>query len=268
MITWGQLAKSQIDSEKIEEAIARLIAEHNADPEAHLVEGGSLKSHKMAEIIDHLVNSIVEDKIGNREVGILKVKVDKYYIRPTFETIDVFNVVYEGIGSNVYPWINSIQVRSGTAAGNKTYLFHEHPLFAVDSGKEPHFEVGADFSADSDVIDVAFGIGFDNPFSTTMAQVGFIWKSSVRKLYAKYKGTGNYTESEITGFNPNIKNIFRVELSSDGETAYFYVNDVLKKTLTNIHVYLDSNDFFGVGVRNSSGQGEAWFFNLIFFQNI
>jgi hypothetical protein len=59
MITWGQLAKSQTDPEKIEEAIQRLINEHNADPEAHLVEGGSLKSHKMAEIIDHLVEVLL-----------------------------------------------------------------------------------------------------------------------------------------------------------------------------------------------------------------
>jgi hypothetical protein len=68
MITWGQLAKSQTDPEKIEEAIQRLIAEHNADPEAHLVEGGSLQSHKMAEIIDHLVSSIIADKIKDGEV--------------------------------------------------------------------------------------------------------------------------------------------------------------------------------------------------------
>jgi len=63
MITWGQLAKSQDDPEKIEEAIARMISEHNADPEAHLCEGGSLRSHKMAEIIDHLVNSILGEKL-------------------------------------------------------------------------------------------------------------------------------------------------------------------------------------------------------------
>jgi len=63
MITWGQLAKSQTDPEKIEEAIKRLINEHNADPEAHLVEGGSLKSHKMSEIIDHLTRSIVAEKL-------------------------------------------------------------------------------------------------------------------------------------------------------------------------------------------------------------
>jgi hypothetical protein len=68
MITWGQLAKSQTDPEKIEEAIARLIAEHDANPEAHLGEGGSLQSHKMSEIIDHLVESIVADKIKDGEV--------------------------------------------------------------------------------------------------------------------------------------------------------------------------------------------------------
>jgi hypothetical protein len=63
MITWGQLAKSQTDPEKIEEAIQRLINEHNADPEAHLVEGGSLKSHKMAEVIDHIARSILAEKL-------------------------------------------------------------------------------------------------------------------------------------------------------------------------------------------------------------
>jgi len=33
--TWGMLEKSQVDSETIEEAIARLIDEHNEDEEAH-----------------------------------------------------------------------------------------------------------------------------------------------------------------------------------------------------------------------------------------
>ena len=61
---WGQLDKSQTDSEKIEEAILRLISEHNEDETAHLGAGQSLQSHKAAEIIDHLAESIVEDKFA------------------------------------------------------------------------------------------------------------------------------------------------------------------------------------------------------------
>ena len=66
---WGNLAKSQTDAEKIEEAIVRLITEHNEDETAHLGVGQSLQSHKAAEIIDHLAESIVEDKIADGEIS-------------------------------------------------------------------------------------------------------------------------------------------------------------------------------------------------------
>jgi len=65
--TWGMLEKSQVDSETIEEAIARLIAEHNANETAHLGEGQSLQSHKAEEIIDHVVGSVVADKMSKTE---------------------------------------------------------------------------------------------------------------------------------------------------------------------------------------------------------
>lgn len=66
--TWGLLAKSLVDNEKIEEAIARLILEHNEDETSHLGSGQSLQSHKASEIIDHLASSIIEDKIKNGEI--------------------------------------------------------------------------------------------------------------------------------------------------------------------------------------------------------
>jgi len=67
-ITWGNLYKSQISSEKIEEAIARMIQDHEDDPDAHLEVGESLYSHKASEIIDHIVQSIIADKIKDGEV--------------------------------------------------------------------------------------------------------------------------------------------------------------------------------------------------------
>lgn len=65
---WGLLSKSQVDNEKIEEAIARLIAAHEVDESAHLEAGESLQSHKAAEVIDHAVQSIIEDKIKDGEI--------------------------------------------------------------------------------------------------------------------------------------------------------------------------------------------------------
>jgi len=72
--TWGLLSKSQIDNETIEEAIARLIQAHEDDPNAHVETGESLESHKASVIIDHAVNSIVEDIIKDAEVTSIKMR--------------------------------------------------------------------------------------------------------------------------------------------------------------------------------------------------
>jgi hypothetical protein len=60
---WGQLQKALDNSETIEEAIARVVAEHNSEPEAHMNAGESLETHKTAEVLDHPANSIVGDKL-------------------------------------------------------------------------------------------------------------------------------------------------------------------------------------------------------------
>lgn len=67
-IVWGNLFKSQISAEKIEEAIARFIQNHEDDPDAHIETGESLQSHKASAIIDHIVDSIITDKIKDGEI--------------------------------------------------------------------------------------------------------------------------------------------------------------------------------------------------------
>lgn len=61
--TWGLMAKSQIDNEKVEEAIDRIVQQHDDDPTSHLADGQSLTSHRASEIIDHRARSVVNDKI-------------------------------------------------------------------------------------------------------------------------------------------------------------------------------------------------------------
>ena len=65
---WGQLQKSLDDPETIEEAIVRLIAAHNEEPEAHLEEGQSLHNHSHEAVIDHPEGSIPTDKYSLSEV--------------------------------------------------------------------------------------------------------------------------------------------------------------------------------------------------------
>jgi hypothetical protein len=60
--TWDLLQKNLTDPETIEEAVARLITAHEADPTAHLGVGESLQAHKADDILDHPQGSVLADK--------------------------------------------------------------------------------------------------------------------------------------------------------------------------------------------------------------
>lgn len=61
---WGAMGRGVDDSTTVDEAISEAIDAHLADPDAHLDATGSLQSHRAAEIIDHLAESVVNDKIA------------------------------------------------------------------------------------------------------------------------------------------------------------------------------------------------------------
>jgi len=75
-VVWGNLYKSQISLEKIETAVLRMIQDHEDDEDAHVEVGESLYSHKASEIIDHLVDSIITDKIKDGEITNVKITVN------------------------------------------------------------------------------------------------------------------------------------------------------------------------------------------------
>ena len=62
------MAKSQEDNETIEQAIDRIVAEHEHEPTAHTGENESLAAHRENEVLDHLAGSVVADKLSGREI--------------------------------------------------------------------------------------------------------------------------------------------------------------------------------------------------------
>ena len=91
ILVWGALAKSFDDPETIEEAIARMIDDHNDDVEAHLGENQAIEAHRTNEVIDHPAESIVADKI-------LPGAIDFYQFDPlslraiiNYESLDAFS---------------------------------------------------------------------------------------------------------------------------------------------------------------------------------
>jgi len=98
-VVWGNLLKSQISAEKIEEAITRMIQDHEDDPDAHLEIGESLQSHKASEIIDHVAESIIEDKIKDGEITGVKITNDQI-IGKDFRTAEDVGAGQDGVKFN------------------------------------------------------------------------------------------------------------------------------------------------------------------------
>lgn len=61
---WGLLAKTTEDSTTIDEEIDSKIDAHNDDPNAHGLADQAIEVHRQSEVIDHLAESVVNDKLA------------------------------------------------------------------------------------------------------------------------------------------------------------------------------------------------------------
>jgi hypothetical protein len=196
--TWEHLAKNAEDAEKIEEAIARLIEEHNEDSEAHLAEGQSLNSHKDSEIIDHLAGSVIADKI--KEWARIKLsgqfERDDVHWFTIFESADGFDKSTSGSGSIGFAG-GDLRLQTGETDGSSATL--SKSLFG-----------SYDFSWDKQR-KVSFGIEAE----------------SAPDILA-YIGTGYKSEDEDYSF---------VGFKLVNYTLYGVVNDGSGETLVELKVY-------------------------------
>lgn len=139
--TWGLLAKSMVDNETVEEAIDRLIAVHESDPEAHLGAGESLEQHKAEDVIDHPAGSVLADKWTNSEVE----------FSTAFDSLDGFFTD----GSVFALWPGVVIEPDGTLYANRgeVQIDGESGQLAIDFSKEQmlQFIFSADIGSDGEV---------------------------------------------------------------------------------------------------------------------
>ena len=245
------LAKSQSDNETIEEAIDRLILAHEADEEAHLGVGESLQSHKASEIIDHLASSIIADKIGNREVLDEHLANDKFYLAPSFESLDGWN-------RPVWPIVGSAEVRVGSAMvypgdtnGNQFILLIDSNFTNCKYSKNPQFQIDLDLKSTPGLFDLGILQGAWQ-ISGIVKGFGFVWRGSDQKMHTLYRGSGSAVETEIAGYNKAIVNTLRACISNSGNTIEFYINDVLVQTVTSAGCTFDTTYFLSLDVNRIS----------------
>lgn len=221
--TWDLLQKSQTDDETIEEAITRIVAEHGADEEAHLGVGESLQSHKASEIIDHMADSIIEDKLAARSVSTDKLL--KYSRNSVFLNYESFDA-WEPAGG-LDPVIGELFLQTGNTINTVKYAFpycSVIPKWTKDFIWQIDFQLGS--NSDQTCYIVLGGIDINNPEDQA---VGF--KIENEKLYALHvvSDGSSMTEykTEITGVTFTARHLYRVEFEY-GYGFRFYIDDVFK----------------------------------------
>lgn len=225
--TWGMLEKNQDDPETIEQAIARLIAEHNENEESHLGPGQSLNSHKAAEIIDHLAGSIVRDKLGDFEVGREKLTLNKYYFRPSFESMDY----WKQLGSATpFVFVGGIQISPNETANDFKEVYSEGQVIPVDFiWSDAVYEVVASVWTNDDYY-IFFGLG-DPIFHSGAQRASVGFEINTGTLYA-YCHSGD-AERRIEIENVDVAKLHTYRWRNiPGVKVEFYVDDVLKATMT------------------------------------
>jgi hypothetical protein len=268
LVMWEFLRKSQFDNEKIEEAIARLIAAHNADESSHLEVGQSLQSHKASSIIDHLAASVVEDKLGDKQVTVSKLYDDKLVLRPTFESLDAWGQSAAGSGAAIFVSVGNCRLTCGSGSGDQTKVYIEFPIGGVTKEKNPFFQCILDFSSDPTRQNVAVVVGAFNPWSTTEC-FGFRWNASQSKMYCHVYAQGETTQYEVPDFDPDTAHTLRAEMSEGGDVIQYFVDGVIVQTFTDVGSELDTELVFCFANQNASigDNSEAVIRNVIFTED-
>jgi hypothetical protein len=272
LITWEFLRKSQFDNEKIEEAVARLIAEHNDDETAHLEVGQSLQSHKASEIIDHLAASIVADKIGDREVLDQHMQHDRQVIAPAFDSLDGFYISATGTGASIIVKGGGCRIIPGSVVNNVADFAIEALVNWTFHDTEPDFQLSFSLFDEAGEhperldADICIGFGYENDY---LQSIGFIWKGAEQKFYTYYRDGESIVEDEVVGFNPLYLNDVRVEVRDLGDTLNFYYHGELVKQYTGVGLVFYLAIYFGVIVKNLyAGAGSRFcFYDLVWSQS-
>lgn len=223
---WGSLQKAQDDSETIEEAIERIVQEHDDDANAHLDTGQSLKSHKASEIIDHLALSIVQDKIGDGEISLQKLLADHRILISAMESLDGWVVggnqvldfgclrIYTDATSNDYSYAYVVPSYWTGLDWDKDFFWQSTIKLLATTNQQIYFGVGG-----SDYIGGYSGAGF------------YVDDGDLYCYHAVDSGGGySYTTFQITGITLTDWHTYRIIFDETAGELSFYIDGVLKKT--------------------------------------
>lgn len=228
---WGAMEKAQDDAQTIDEAIAQAIADHNADPEAHNSEGGSLYNHTHEEVIDHPPGSLLADKQTFTEIS----------AQTIFESLDGWGTTGDVINSDM-PGIR-LYVESGATDNSQLYSQPQTPVAFRNSTYSMLYQIIGRFDLPGTTWDANFG--FFNAQSTTPEGFGFVVINAELFGYVK------------CGANTDITDELVIDLSTDHVYRAYYDSYTEQVTFTIDGQDVATLDLPAGGWEDDTGPG-AW----------
>jgi hypothetical protein len=219
---WGELAKSLDSNETIEQAITRIVSEHNDDTEAHLGAGQSLNSHKTETIIDHPAHSIVMDKIPFLQYEEYIGDISSAFTDTEFGTVNFSNFFISGrtgFDGDFFGW-RAMNFPTGSSYGNGDLIiqFTLNIQGSTSSARTCGISLSNGEIEEPDRIEIRQDTGaiyfriYESDILVYEVQIGAgpnynelvrIWWDSVHGKIILYRGTtqaGEYTPTDLKLF--------------------------------------------------------------------
>lgn len=212
---WGSLQKSVDDSETIEQAIARLISEHEEAPTSHLGAGESLALHKAEDIIDHPPGSVLADKATMTE----------FAVRTYFNSLDGWTVSGEVNIINA-PGLQ-IYIEDGVTESSRIYTNPQIPINFLNSSKDMVFQILGRFDLSNSSYNTSFG--FFTASGATPQGFGFVKDGS--SLYGHARQGTNQNRTSAISVDLSIDHVYRAFLDATLQEISFYVDGDLVGTV-------------------------------------
>lgn len=204
--TWGEMPKSQIDNEKPEEMVARLIAVHEADPTAHAGDNESIDVHRKNTVIDHPASSIVPDKFSNNQPT-----MQNFFTSVTAYTYHG-SVSQTGLG---YVWLH-------TTNGSPAVSDIQIPLTFLDNKLYPDNDIIIDFVMRL----VKGGSVYSCDITIGDSSCGFGFKIDQNGIKCFINVDDTQVISSYISYTTGTAHSFRIFVSNVDGAIYFYIDGV------------------------------------------
>lgn len=246
---WGNLSKSTVDAETIEEAISRLISAHNNDILSHDEVNGSLYAHRTNTILDHPQSSVLADKLSSSELiqNFLVASGEGFTSNysDAFENMPSAYLLFEQ-GTNIDLYLRVSCGFSDRGVGENRYSKMFNTIIRLDN---------ITFDVDSK-------IGWFNKINSDYYGLGFIILNG--QLKGTYKNFGIELFTDEIEVDLTEYRVLRVLFDAYTQEALFYVDGGLYATLSIPLLGFYLPNFFYVTLKQNSASSN----NIIYLYTL